>query len=214
MWYSHMMPTCEIHGWSPHVVYCISCCHIIFTCGVLHLWTSHVVLLYYVTSYVESTCGVQVWSLHMIYNMYRMRFTVYDLPYMESTCGVPLKSYTDINSTYGKPHVVFRMWSSYVEFVSVRMWSSHVDSTCDLARWSHTGPYVITCGNHMWSWLPYVESTCGIFRMWSPHVDLFSLVMFLSVGVRNAACETWLFINVWWYRVFSLWFFAVDEKIM
>ena len=83
------------------------------------------------------------------------------------------KSYTNINFTYGSPHVVFRMWSSvcgvdmcpYVEST----WGVHMlfssmiiyGTVYDHIRKPHVElPSV--CGVHMWDF-PYVESTCGPF---------------------------------------------------
>ena len=125
--------------------------------------------------HVESTCGlphtmscVHMWSPHMIWNMYRMWFTVCDLPYVESTCGFLWNHIQTSNhirkTTCGFPYMI--------SVCGVRMWSSYVESTCGLARWSYTVVYdhirkphvelTSVCGVHMWEY-PYVESTCGPF---------------------------------------------------
>ena len=164
IWCSHVDFTCGVHMWFPSSD--LLCSHVEFTYNV-HMWSSRVDFIY----------GVHMWSSHVEftydlkyvpYVIYRMWFTV---------CGVhmwfSLKSYTDIKS-YTENH----MWFSVYDF---RMWSPYVEFVCGVHMWFSSmiiyGPYMITYGNHMWSWLPYVESTCGIIRMWSPHVDLFSLVM-------------------------------------
>ena len=184
IWCSHVVFTYDAHMWCsplestyglPQVIYCIWCSHMMFTCGT-HIWCSYVKRTYDVhmlSSYMMFTYGVHIWSSHVIYDMYGMWFTVYDLPYMEFTCGF-LWNHIQTSKSYTVNHMWFsaydfRIWFPYmISVYGVHMLFSSMiiyGSVYDHIRKPHV-EYLFACGVHMWT-----------FPHMSPHVDLFSLVM-------------------------------------
>ena len=76
--------------------------------------------------------------------------------------------WTCVTSVCDLPYVIYRMWCSHVMF------------TCDLARLSHTCPYVITYGKSKMTKYTHVMFTCEHTRMWCSHVNTCSLEMFFN----------------------------------